>query len=317
MWASAATAAVQMCGMTIVNNTTLSADLFCPVGQGLLVDGNDVILDLNGHTIRGGGASGTAPPPYFYTAGVRVVGGTGAIVKNGTIQAFAAGFALAKPARAATATALTLLDNGNGVAIQLPSSQSPTDSNRIEGNLITRSVNTAILVQGDKNVVTANSVVNNSRSAIVVSGPFGGTLSANTLLSNSISQYGTASPGFASVFVSKATDTTVDGNSVGPGTGTGVVVADATKTVLNNNSLTANAVGIEVGPNAINTTVTTNSANNNTGNGIWIRSASTTVNSNTANSNGAWGVQGLLGMFGTNAAVGNVNPPQCDPITIC
>lgn len=67
------------CGQTITQSTTLERDLTC--GQdGLIVAGNNIILDLNGHTVSGVLSSarlvqdppdppppGLADPPVSYT----------------------------------------------------------------------------------------------------------------------------------------------------------------------------------------------------------------------------------------------------------
>ncbi|GAB7189837.1 hypothetical protein NUM3379_05430 [Kineococcus sp. NUM-3379] len=43
------------CGAVLTADTTLGADLHCPAGDGLVLAGEGLVLDLAGHTVRGGG----------------------------------------------------------------------------------------------------------------------------------------------------------------------------------------------------------------------------------------------------------------------
>jgi hypothetical protein len=66
------------CGSTITQDTRLDADLFCPDGSGLIVEGDDVTLDLGGHVIAGNGIG----------AGVGAHFGTHQTIRNGTVRGF-------------------------------------------------------------------------------------------------------------------------------------------------------------------------------------------------------------------------------------
>ncbi|MDF5757217.1 hypothetical protein [Spongiactinospora sp. TRM90649] len=77
---ASASSPVVACGDVLTTSVTLTTDLMCP-GAGLTVDADDVVLDLNGHTVTGTGQG----------AGVTVDGNTGTVVKNGTIVGFTTG----------------------------------------------------------------------------------------------------------------------------------------------------------------------------------------------------------------------------------
>jgi hypothetical protein len=73
------------CGDLITQDTILSADLYCPGASGLFVQGDDVTLDLGGHTISGSGV------------GEGVGASLGAsTIRNGTISGFQYGIAFGK-----------------------------------------------------------------------------------------------------------------------------------------------------------------------------------------------------------------------------
>lgn len=147
-------AAGQQCGDTLASATTLSADLECPTGHGLLVV-SDVTLDCAGHAIRGGGA----PGQY----GVYVRDASQVVVQNCIVADFEVGI------RLRGATGCTVQDN-------------VLSANTRYGLEITQ-VSTAVLVQ-------RNQVVGNGDEGIHVSGPSNGdaahVIAANTLDGNAV-----------------------------------------------------------------------------------------------------------------------------------
>ena len=109
------------CGTVIATNVVLQQDLTCS-GDGLLVGAGNITIDLNGHTISGGGTSGCGQP-FLSSAGVRGtetsrVGFSGVTVKNGTIQGFSAGI-LSDFLSASNYVGLRLLNNTCGYASTL------------------------------------------------------------------------------------------------------------------------------------------------------------------------------------------------------
>jgi parallel beta-helix repeat protein len=101
-----ATIAVQ-CGQTLTTDVTLQADLGPCSGDGLIVTGDNVTLDLNGHTIRGGNLGVGVTPEQ---TGVRVKNDSGVIVRNGTVRDFYAGVVLDGVSHS-TVTGMTLTHN--------------------------------------------------------------------------------------------------------------------------------------------------------------------------------------------------------------
>ena len=158
-----------VCGQTITQSTTLTADLGpCP-NYGLIIGADGIVLDLGGHRIFG-----TAN--FNDNAGVYLPQRTGATVQNGTVTDFDAGVVIEGGSRN-TVSAITARRNigraskyGDGIAIESSS------FNRILGNSTIDNgpfsgIGVYSLVDGDhprtssgpstNNLIQGNQVVNN------------------------------------------------------------------------------------------------------------------------------------------------------------
>ena len=82
---AAAAAPVVTCGSTVTTDVTLTADLDCPSGDGVIL-GSNVTLDLGGHSLVGGG-SGVGVQTSFLSEG-------GNTIRNGTIENWETGILL-------------------------------------------------------------------------------------------------------------------------------------------------------------------------------------------------------------------------------
>ena len=74
------------CGSTVTTDTTLTADLHCPSGDGIILDSN-VTLDLGGHSLIGAGSSGVGVQTSLLSLG-------GNTIRNGTIENWGTGILL-------------------------------------------------------------------------------------------------------------------------------------------------------------------------------------------------------------------------------
>lgn len=83
------------CGTTLTRSVTLTRDLVCPDGDGLVIGADGITVDLDGHTIDGVAAAvdcKSGPNPR--RAGVRNAGGYDRItVENGSVRGFHTGVA--------------------------------------------------------------------------------------------------------------------------------------------------------------------------------------------------------------------------------
>lgn len=107
--APAAAAPPLACGAVLTADVTLSTDLTCPTGDGLVLTPG-VTLDLGGHTLRGAGAgTGILLPPLGDVT-----------VRHGTVAGWGSGIASEVPwdepmGGVATVTGVTFEGNGSGI----------------------------------------------------------------------------------------------------------------------------------------------------------------------------------------------------------
>ena len=85
--ASSASAATVTCGQTVTTSITLAEDLGPCHGNGLVITGSGITVDLGGHTIRGDGSPGTTPAQ----AGIVLDHVSNVQVRNGTVRDFDGG----------------------------------------------------------------------------------------------------------------------------------------------------------------------------------------------------------------------------------
>ncbi|HUR23601.1 MAG TPA: right-handed parallel beta-helix repeat-containing protein [Acidimicrobiales bacterium] len=163
-----------VCGQTITQSTTLTADLGpCP-NYGLIIGADGIVLDLGGHRIFG-----TAN--FNDQAGVYMLGRTGVRVQNGTISDFDAGVVIEGGSRN-TVASITAIRNigrqsggistrfGEGIAIESSNYNQILD-NRVEDNGPFAGIGVYSLVDSDhprttsgpstNNVIASNDVLNN------------------------------------------------------------------------------------------------------------------------------------------------------------
>jgi large repetitive protein len=150
--ALAASPGVLTCGAAVTASTVLRADITGCTGDGLVVTGDHVTLDLNGHTVSGDGV----PNADGFDVGLRV-SGADLRVRNGSVAAFDRGL-LATRSPGLRVTGLSVHDNSNrGIMLD---------------------------EQSDGAVVTANASTDNGASGIAVVASAGARVTRNRSLRN-------------------------------------------------------------------------------------------------------------------------------------
>jgi parallel beta-helix repeat protein/YVTN family beta-propeller protein len=139
------------CGAEIAESVTLTHDMQCePVG--LIVTGDDVVLDLGGHTISGPGPGRRSwPLPDFDIAGI-IVRGANVTVRNGTVEQTGIGVLVNGGAGAAGATISGVTTVGNYFGIYLYQGSGHT----VEDCTVRENVYGLHLQQSHDNVVNGN-----------------------------------------------------------------------------------------------------------------------------------------------------------------
>jgi parallel beta-helix repeat protein len=188
------------CGQEITESVTLTSDMDCdPVA--LIVTGDNVVLDLGGHTISGPGPGRRSwPLPNFNVAGV-IVRGDNVTVQNGTIDTSAIGL---------------LVDGASG----------GTFSNlRTVGNYYG-----LYLYEGGQHTVTSNAVRDN------VYGLHLQKSHGNTLHGNDLSLQTHHSPGGYGLYLYASNDNLIEGNTIQENLNWGLWFSDSTgNTIVRNN----------------------------------------------------------------------------------
>jgi parallel beta-helix repeat protein len=234
------------CGDVITANTKLDSDIGpCP-GDGLIIGADNVVLNLNGHTITGTGIG----------AGIRAAQVTGVVIKNGTVSGFNTGVQLdeadGNTVRVITATANlrqginvsgsdnnsvvlnTLTGNGgDGIRLGLSSGNS-IRRNTVTGNAF----GIGIADASANNLLGENHVAGNTAFGIALfSGASGNRLNDNTVL--------TTAAGDGIVVAADATNTKVRGSTANENADDGIDV-DSSSTLIAGNTANDNGdLGIE------------------------------------------------------------------------
>lgn len=198
------------CGQTVTTNVVLAADIGPCLGDGLVVAASGVTVDLNGHTVRGGGRGNSAATPD--QVGIRLTDVSNVTVTNGTVRDFYTGV-LVKGGSANTITRLTVTDNNAGTGATL------------NGNGI-------YLDASNDNQVTYNTVTRN--------GPYAGIGAANDATGNHIAYNLVTDNNLVTTGGAFAPYQQDDGISFGPGASFNLVDHNA---VYRNGEFGINATG--------------------------------------------------------------------------
>jgi hypothetical protein len=158
--------AVVACGTLITSSVKLSSNVGpCPSG-GIVVQGNNLTINLNGHRIFGSPTTGDG-------VGIRLNGASGVVVKNGTVTSFDAGIVIAGGAgnRVTKIKAIGNIGHADGTTF-----------------------GDGILIDGSRsNIVRANEVRANgpfSGISVINDGSIGNKISKNTIQDNDIASAG-------------------------------------------------------------------------------------------------------------------------------
>lgn len=323
----AAHAAVE-CGQVVTASLTLDHNLNC-TGNGILINGSNVVLDLGGHTISGPPSTDTGVGPR----GIIASGGrTGITIRNGTVRGFDSGVDVHPGANGTVVTGLTLQANGTGIRISGGASSNRVTANTIidtvrfgaiqmggnghlaENNTIFRGNGVGVSMSGNNNIIRGNRINEMGFNAIRLDafpgnpGPFFDNQLNNNQISGS-SRVGNAT----SISVNNGSGTRISGNVInGRRTTPGVFVLNSAGTVVAGNTLTNNSsTGVLIRGTSTGTRVTGNRSMQNSFSGITVENGptGTLVADNVVFGNGGNGiqVQSASTTVARNIAVSNGN----------
>jgi hypothetical protein len=295
------------CGETVTTDVTLTGDLDCPQAAGFIVGADGVDVNLAGHGMFGGIASGGGGPRGIDNSG----GYDDLTVRNGSLAGF--GFAIVVDGGSRNQILdVTASAAGNAVTIEGGASDEIRRS-----RLFGRSF--GIDVADSDGLVIADSRAEGSfGSAIEVAGDFA------RIVRNETPHSGGAFGLTSGIQLAGAGGRIVD-NTVGGAWDTGGIAVYGPNNVLLDNTV-RNAEfpccpldfegigdGIFVSAGSSGTVLRRNRGDSNDGDGIEVRSPGVKLESNSAFGNGDLGIDAVAGVIdlGGNTASGNGNPLQC------
>jgi Right handed beta helix region len=296
------------CGETVTTDAKLTGNLNCPQQPGLIVGAAGIDINLAGHFMNGGIASGGGGP-----TGIDNTGGFDDVtIRNGTVSAFGTGVGTANASRNRI---LNITAAAAGDAVDIDGGQ---DNEIRHGDLFGRSF--GIRASGTGLVVADTSST----------GVFGDGISASgdhiRIVRNRVPRSGGDFP-IASGIRFVGSEGRIAGNVVSGAWSAGGLVAFGSNDVLVDNQVfdAANpgipspppeyGDGIFVGAFATGITLRGNRAERNESDGIDVRASATKLESNAAFNNGGWGILAVPGVtdLGGNTAGGN-GAGQCQNV---
>ncbi len=259
----------QSCGSTVTSSVVVTSDLLGCSGDGLIVGADNIIIDLDGHTISGSGTSGSVGVNNPHS---------GVTIKDGTITGFEAGVGLLGPCPASTSgntvQDLTLTSN-SGAGIHIACS----NSNVIKDNTITSTEGLGIFIDNGGN----NEIKDNTITGHI------GTGAATSFTTGSTN--GPATNTGAGIEIHIGPSSTVEDNTITGNTNGLVMDGFSSSSTIEDNHFSSNTqdgfVTIAGG-----NTIKDNEASNNGRDGIAVaQGSSNCIKDNTANSNGRDGIR--------------------------
>jgi parallel beta-helix repeat protein len=162
------------CGAQVTADVRLDNDLTC-TGIALAVSGDDIRIDLNGHTIAGSGA----------TDGITVTASHGVTIFGGTVKGFVSGIFVAG------STGVVIRDNDFPMNRQAVLLQATTGS-VIKHNVVTKGVMRGFMVRPNlagvvstDNTIIGNSISDTPTGVYLIRQP-GNTIQSNTIVGASV-----------------------------------------------------------------------------------------------------------------------------------
>ncbi|MHA6780363.1 right-handed parallel beta-helix repeat-containing protein [Pseudonocardia saturnea] len=168
------------CGQVITQSTTLAGDVTGCLGEGLVIGAPDIVLDLNGFTVR----SGLVVDPgqeEGIPAGIRNSGHTNVVVRNGTVENFGYGVQLTAGTTYNVVEDVTLRSNVIA-GVELSDADNGRNGNTVRGNDLRLNGTGINVINGSENsVFTGNTLTGNLGLAMYLYEATGHLIEANTV----------------------------------------------------------------------------------------------------------------------------------------
>src|SRR5829696_857179 len=172
---------IASCGQVVTQDVTLTSDLNCDNGDGLIVGASDITINLNGYSITSGDETGSESPTttdYDGSSGILVANAENVAISGlGEISGFSRGVTFLGSS-GGHLTDVQLANNDIG-AVMASSSGTEISRNTFTNNGI------AVVSDGSNGGVTAfNQIVANLREGILLIGSSDNVVAANNMYGN-------------------------------------------------------------------------------------------------------------------------------------
>ena len=171
---------VASCGEIVNEDVTLTSDLECGPGDGLIVGANDVTINLNGYSITSSDEAGSEDPSMNYdgSSGILVPNAQNVAISGlGEVSGFDRGITFMGSSGGQVAD-IQLANNDIGVLM------SGSEGTEVSRNTITNNGIALISDSSNKGVIAFNQVVANLEQGILVLGSDENVVTANNMFGN-------------------------------------------------------------------------------------------------------------------------------------
>jgi parallel beta-helix repeat protein len=171
---------VASCGEIVNEDVTLTSDLECGPGDGLIVGANDITINLNGYSITSSDEAGSEDPSMNYdgSSGILVPNAQNVAISGlGEISGFDRGITFMGSSGGQVAD-IQLANNDIGVLM------SGSEGTEVSRNTITNNGIALISDSSNKGVIAFNQVVANLEQGMLVLGSDDNVVAANNMFGN-------------------------------------------------------------------------------------------------------------------------------------
>jgi parallel beta-helix repeat protein len=171
---------VASCGEIVNEDVTLTSDLECGPGDGLIVGANDITINLNGYSITSSDETGSEDPSMNYdgSSGILVPNAQNVAISGlGEISGFDRGITFMGSSGGQVAD-IQLANNDIGVLM------SGSEGTEVSRNTITNNGIALISDSSNKGVIAFNQVVANLEQGMLVLGSDDNVVAANNMFGN-------------------------------------------------------------------------------------------------------------------------------------
>jgi parallel beta-helix repeat protein len=171
---------VASCGEIVNEDVTLTSDLECGPGDGLIVGANDITINLNGYSITSSDEAGSEDPSMNYdgSSGILVPNAQNVAISGlGEVSGFDRGITFMGSSGGQVAD-IQLANNDIGVLM------SGSEETEVSRNTITNNGIALISDSSNKGVIAFNQVVANLEQGMLVLGSDDNVVAANNMFGN-------------------------------------------------------------------------------------------------------------------------------------